>query len=45
MMGRLSRLSRTAARRRAAELIEQFELTAAGAAAGGHLLGRDAPPA
>jgi ABC-type Na+ transport system ATPase subunit NatA len=30
MMGRLSRLSRTAARRRAAELIEQFELTAAG---------------
>jgi ABC-2 type transport system ATP-binding protein len=30
MMGRLSRLSRPAARRRAAELIEQFELTAAG---------------
>ena len=30
MMGRLSRLSRAAARRRAAELIEQFELTAAG---------------
>jgi ABC-2 type transport system ATP-binding protein len=30
MMGRLARLSRTAARQRAAELIEQFELTAAG---------------
>ena len=30
MMGRLSRLSRAAARQRAAELIEQFELTAAG---------------
>ncbi len=30
MMGRLSQLSRAAARRRAAELIEQFELTAAG---------------
>ena len=30
MMGRLSRLSRAAARRRAAELLEQFELTAAG---------------
>jgi ABC-2 type transport system ATP-binding protein len=30
MMGRLSRLSRPAARQRAAELIEQFELTAAG---------------
>ena len=30
MMGRLSRLSQAAARRRAAELIEQFELTAAG---------------
>ena len=30
MMGRLSRLSRAAARRRAAELMEQFELTAAG---------------
>jgi len=29
MMGRLARLSRAAARRRAAELIEQFELTAA----------------
>ena len=29
MMGRLSRLSRAAARQRAAELIEQFELTAA----------------
>ncbi len=29
MMGRLSRLSRAAARRRAAELTEQFELTAA----------------
>jgi len=30
MMGRLSRLSRAAARQRAAELLEQFELTAAG---------------
>jgi ABC-2 type transport system ATP-binding protein len=30
MMGRLARLSRAAARQRAAELIEQFELTAAG---------------
>lgn len=30
MMGRLSRLSRAMARQRAAELIEQFELTAAG---------------
>ena len=30
MMGRLSRLSRAAARRRATELLEQFELTAAG---------------
>jgi ABC-2 type transport system ATP-binding protein len=30
MMGRLSRLSRVMARRRAAELMEQFELTAAG---------------
>ena len=30
MMGRLARLSRSAARQRAAELIEQFELTAAG---------------
>ncbi len=30
MMGRLARLSRVAARQRAAELIEQFELTAAG---------------
>src|SRR6266568_3180714 len=30
MMGRLSRLSRPAARQRAAELIEQFELTGAG---------------
>ncbi len=30
MMGRLSRLSRAAARQRAAELIEMFELTAAG---------------
>jgi ABC-2 type transport system ATP-binding protein len=30
MMGRLSRLSRAAARQRAAELIQQFELTAAG---------------
>ncbi len=30
MMGRLARLSRAAARQRAAELLEQFELTAAG---------------
>ena len=45
MIARLAGLSRAAARRRAAELLDQFELTDGRPAAGGHLLRRHAPPA
>ena len=45
MIGRLARLGRDQAHRRADELLEHFDLTGAGRARGQDLFGRHAPPA